>query len=243
LQFLEYEVVVRDLGQLKIDEIKEVFQRINSTSYSLNAMEIHNAPYDGEYKALAEELSSNRLFDEHRFFSANEIRRMADVRFALVLMTTMLSGYFNRDDPLEEYLQRYNDQFPEKDLLRANFEKTSNFIERCEFPDGSRIWKKADFFSAYIELHDIICKKRKRIAPRAIFDALGALYCEVEAADANEVVTDESNVLREKPDSRTEAAQYARAALQASNDRSSRITRGQIVRKRLEAAVTQGQLL
>jgi hypothetical protein len=52
--FLEYEVVVRDLGALDLDQIKEVFRRINSTSYALNAMEIENARYDGEFKGLAE---------------------------------------------------------------------------------------------------------------------------------------------------------------------------------------------
>jgi hypothetical protein len=40
--FLEYEVVVRDLGTMEIDQMKEVFRRMNSTSYALNAMEIDN---------------------------------------------------------------------------------------------------------------------------------------------------------------------------------------------------------
>src|SRR5579864_4338412 len=47
LAFLEYEVVVRDLGSIPLDEIKEIFQRINSTNYALNAMEIHNSRFEG----------------------------------------------------------------------------------------------------------------------------------------------------------------------------------------------------
>src|SRR6266566_5369801 len=35
-QFLTYVVVVRNLGQISMEEIKEVFKRINATSYSLN---------------------------------------------------------------------------------------------------------------------------------------------------------------------------------------------------------------
>jgi hypothetical protein len=103
LDFLEYEVVVRDLGKMPIEEIKEVFRRINSTSYSLNAMEIDNARYDGEFKRLAEDLSQLDFFDEHKLFSANEIRRMMDVRFVLSLMVTMLSTYFNRDEEISNY--------------------------------------------------------------------------------------------------------------------------------------------
>ena len=48
--FLEYDVVVRDLGQISMGQIKVVFEKINPTQYSLNAMEIHNARYDGEFK-------------------------------------------------------------------------------------------------------------------------------------------------------------------------------------------------
>src|ERR1043166_4556115 len=93
--FLEYEVVVRDLGAMEIEQIKEVFRRINSTSYALNAMEIDNARYDGEFKRLADELSQEELFEEAKFFSPNEIRRMLDLRFVLSLLVTMMSQYFN----------------------------------------------------------------------------------------------------------------------------------------------------
>lgn len=36
--FLEYDVVVRDLGIMGISEIKQVFLRINSTNYAVNAI-------------------------------------------------------------------------------------------------------------------------------------------------------------------------------------------------------------
>ena len=38
------------------------FRRINSTYYSLNAMEIENARYDGEFKALADELAQAPIY-------------------------------------------------------------------------------------------------------------------------------------------------------------------------------------
>src|SRR5262249_25524283 len=99
-KFLEYEVVVRDLGTVTIAEIKECFQRINSTKYSLNAMEIHNARFDGEFKQCAERISQHDFFERHRSFSASDIRRMHDIRFVLSVMVTVMSSYFNRDDEL-----------------------------------------------------------------------------------------------------------------------------------------------
>src|SRR4051794_6345797 len=120
-EFLEYEVVVRDLGAREIDQIKEVFRRINSTSYALKALKPDTARYAGEFKRLADELSQNELFEEAKFFSPNEVRRMGDLRFILTLLVTMLSQYFNRDEEITGYLDRYNDEFPEYDSLKQRF--------------------------------------------------------------------------------------------------------------------------
>src|SRR4051794_25326705 len=45
-RFLDYDVVVRDLGRLSDEEILEVFNRMNSTNYGLNAMEVNNARFN-----------------------------------------------------------------------------------------------------------------------------------------------------------------------------------------------------
>jgi hypothetical protein len=84
-------------------------------------MEIENARYDGEFKGLADELAQSSLFEEAKFFSPNEIRRMLDMRFVLSLMVTMLSQYFNRDEEIETNLKRYNDEFPDRETLKARF--------------------------------------------------------------------------------------------------------------------------
>src|SRR4051812_8209 len=47
--FLQYDVVVRDLGLVEIDVLRAVFRRINATRYALNAMEIHNSRFEGEF--------------------------------------------------------------------------------------------------------------------------------------------------------------------------------------------------
>src|SRR5438876_9939003 len=90
LQFLEYEVVVRDLGSMDIEDIKKIFERINATSYSLNAMEIHNSRYAGEFKTFVENLTKHPFFDKHGVFTVNEVRRMRDVSFVLVFVITIM---------------------------------------------------------------------------------------------------------------------------------------------------------
>lgn len=49
-EFLNYPVSMKDLKDLPEDTVKEIFRRINSTEYSLNANEILNAQFgDGEF--------------------------------------------------------------------------------------------------------------------------------------------------------------------------------------------------
>ena len=226
-EFLEYEVVVRDLGALEIDQIKEVFRRINSTSYALNAMEIDNARYDGELKHLAEELAQSELFEEAKFFSPNEVRRMGDLRFVLSLLVTMVSQYFNRDEEITPYLERYNDEFPDYMKLREKFSNIIAFIRNCAFQSSSRLWKKADFFTAFVEIDYLMNIKKLNLQPRIVREALEGLYERIEK------LGDASGL-----DMQSDLAQYARAALQATNDRSSRVTRGRIVRELLSASAS-----
>ena len=226
--FLQYDVVVRDLGLVDIEILRGVFQRINATRYALNAMEIHNSRFEGAFKAFGEEFAQRPFFDNHRVFSASEVRRMQDVRFALTLGVTALSTYFNRDDELEEYLRRYNDEFPGRQDLDRELDIVLEFIDAMDHPPTSRLWKKADLFTAAVELHTVRFKRQKVIKPAAIAQVLLDFYSKVDNVE-----------LRGEPDSAP--SRYYKAALQATNDRSSRVSRGEILRSLFEATAAVAQ--
>jgi hypothetical protein len=143
---------------------------------------------------------------------------MLDVRFVLSLMVTMLSQYFNRDEEIESYLKRYNDEFPDSDKLKVRFCRVTSFMRDCLFPATSRVWKKADFFTAFVEIDYLLAIKGIVLDPAAVRGVLETLYTQVDrvAGGATDVSGD--------------AARYARAALQATNDRSNRVLRGTVVR-------------
>jgi hypothetical protein len=216
IAFLEYEVVIRDLGNLPIPEILEVFKRINSTNYALNTMEVHNARFDGEFKQFGEELASHPFFDQIRFFTSTEIRRMGDTRFCLVLIITLMSGYFNRDDALEKYLETYNEDFEQKESIKKEFDTVSDFILRCDFDLKSRAWKKADLFSLFVEIHRALFKRKLSLRPDQGAQSLKNFYAKIDS------ITDPNQT------GEYEGAYY-KAALQATNDRGSRIKRGEII--------------
>ncbi len=228
-RFLQYDVVVRDLGQVDIEIIRNVFQRINATRYALNAMEIHNSRYEGAFKDFAEEYAERPFFDSHRIFSASEIRRMQDMRFVAVLSVTILGTYFNRDDELEEYLKRYNDEFPLRKDLEKEIDAVFGFIDHMDMPATSRTWKKADMFTLMVELHRIFFKQGILIDNKEFAEKLKIFYSLVDDSES-------------RKDPKKDPAKYYKAALQATNDRSSRVTRGEIIQKIIESCVHMGKI-
>jgi hypothetical protein len=166
--FLEYEVVIRDLGSKNIEEIKEVFRRINSTKYSLNAMEIHNARFDGALKQFVDDLSRNVFFEKNRVFGTTEIRRMGDVTFCLTVVISTLAGYFNRDSLFEEFLEKYNDEFESSDTLKAELQSVFDLIENAQLDPNSRAWRKADLLTLIVELYHFTVRKGHSISPQQL---------------------------------------------------------------------------
>jgi hypothetical protein len=226
LAFLEYEVVVRDLGALHIQEIKEIFQRINSTSYPLNAMEFNHARYDGEFKKLGEELALNSFFEKHRIFSSNDIRRMNDIRFTLTIVITIMYSYFNRWELLEQFLSLYNDEFSEKEQIRHDLETIFMFIDQCRFHSKSRIWKTSDLLTAIVELFRLMIIEGRALNRGAIEEALTNFYESVDLFNRLGFIERVSPYYTER-----DVMDYGKAAQQGTNNRGNRITRGEILRE------------
>ena len=218
LSFLEYEVVIRDLGRKSIQEIREVFERINSTQYSLNAMEIRNARFDGALKQFAEELSQNDFFSSNNVFRTNDVRRMGDLVFCLSIVISVMAGYFNRDDLIEEFLSKYNDEFSHWDDIKENLNEVFRFIDRCKFASSSRMWRKADLLTLIVELYLAMYQQHEKLAARRVGSALKAFYRTVDG-------------VRDDDAQHKEAAVYYKAALQGTNDRANRLRRGEIIRR------------
>jgi hypothetical protein len=217
--FLDYEVVVRDLGRLSDEDVREVFHRMNSTNYSLNAMEVNNARFNGALKQFAEEVSKWSFFEDHRVFAAADARRMNDVRWALTLVITLLSGYFNRDSEHEAFLRRYNDDLPERDRLHVGLEETLDLIDRLELGPGSRAWQKNDLLTLIVELY--------RRDPKLLLDqdALGeslrGFYSAVDVVSEGLKPTEWAE----------EAPAYHAAVISGSNERARRLRRAAAITK------------
>ncbi|WP_435249919.1 DUF262 domain-containing protein [Vibrio sp. nBUS_14] len=215
--FLNHQIVVRMLKTSDFNTIREIFTRINSTKYALNAMEINHARYDGVLKRFAQKIAENTFFEKHHIFSSSDIRRMNDLRYTLELLITVMGGYFNRDEKIEEFLIIYNDEFGREHELEQRINTVFDFIEKCEFSNESRVWKKADFFTVFIEIDRAINISNLTIDPYSVSKKLKEFYSYVDSEPREGFVKD-----------------YYLASLQGTTSRTNRNTRAQILRRVLE---------
>ena len=151
--FLDYSVVVRDLGRIEKHEIREIFKRINSVQYALNAMEINNSLYEGEYISTAKEISEKNILSKLEIFSENQYARMEDLEFILLIMTTVeVGGYFSQDREIESHIIRYDNEYPNKESVKNDIISAIELIISLEL-DPDSIWlRKSSLFTLLVEL-------------------------------------------------------------------------------------------
>lgn len=150
--FLEYELVVRDIGKVSEEVIREVFRRINLTKFKLEDIEIHNAVYDGKFISSAKNLSSQIDLMKYDVFYDSELTRMIDVHFFLLVLSTLeTEGYFTRDSEVEKCIIAYNDEYENEKLRKGQILKAFHSLDSLELPLDSIWFRKSNFFTLIVE--------------------------------------------------------------------------------------------
>lgn len=187
--FLNYTVIVRDLKDIDHSTIADIFQRINLTEYSLNGIEKVNAQYgDSEFliycKQLVEcdfipnetitnyiiasdirEKFDNFFHNDNMIFTDNDVKRMNNLHFAMILIATLYEGvYFRRNDKVKEYLEKFNDQLDDVESFTDHLVRTLDFISELGLPPKSYWFNKSNIFTLICELFkaesfDLACLK------------------------------------------------------------------------------------
>lgn len=177
--FLNYSVTVKDLKDIGIENIKEVFKRINSTDYSLNSNEILNAQFgDGEFSIFCKQIAYkdfetseeitdvildnnikaqlNTFFESKKIFSDNDVKRMFDIQYIMLLTSTILDGkYFGRSTRINHYLEKYNGSFDVHKSVLDKIINSINIIDSLKFSSSSYWFNKANLFTLIIEFSKV----------------------------------------------------------------------------------------
>lgn len=211
--FLNYNVVVRNLQDASEDVVKEVFRRINQTKFNLEQIEIQNALYDGEFISAAKEIVTLNQLENFPVFSDIDISRMSDLNFVLLCMSTLLEGgYYAGNKKTEEFIIRYNDSFVERDDVITQFNKTFDYIKSLSLPQDSIWYRKSNFFTLVMEL----------------------LFKSIPQEDiSNSLTTFETKVNENKENKENEYGLYYAYMYTGTNGRTARVERGRIFKEHI----------
>lgn len=136
--FLEYQIVMRDIGKVDDEIVKEIFRRINLTKFKLDDIEIHNAIYDGKFIQAAKKIATEIDLSNYSVFDDSEITRMVDVHFFLSVMSTLeRGGYFVRDTEIEKCIAEFNETFENENLRKSEILYAFSIIDKLEIPEDS----------------------------------------------------------------------------------------------------------
>lgn len=211
--FLNYNVVVRNLQDASEEVVKEVFRRINQTKFNLEQIEIQNALYDGEFISVAKEIVTLNNLENFPVFSDIDISRMSDLNFVLLCMSTLLEGgYYAGNKKTEEFIIRYNDSFVERDNVITQFNKTFDYIKSLSLPQDSIWYRKSNFFTLVMEL----------------------LFKSIPQEDiSNSLTTFETKVNENKENKENEYGLYYAYMYTGTNGRTARVERGRIFKEHI----------
>jgi hypothetical protein len=130
-EILKYEFVVDLLQDMPDQEVYDIFARLNTYSVILNAQELRNASYFGEFKTTVYTLSGEFMtfWQINMIFPDKKILRMAEAEFVSELLIAMSVGIRARSRPLiDNFYDTRDDEFANRETLMKRFRKTMDTI-------------------------------------------------------------------------------------------------------------------
>lgn len=126
---LKYELSVDLLLDAPDKEVLDIFARLNSYAVKLNAQELRNASYFGEFKTLAYSLGREytSFWTENRIFTDAQVLRMDETELVSDLLIALMDGIKSRK-AIDAYYKDHDDELKEKVRLGNNFHKTMDTI-------------------------------------------------------------------------------------------------------------------
>lgn len=126
-----YEISVVNLNNtFNIDEIKNMFYRLNLTDYSLNEQEKRNS-MDSEFGKAAEYIADLPFWVKYKIFSPRDIRRMGDVEYCSSILLLCREGIVDqtKQDKLDQIYGDFINQYDDQKIDIEKVEKAIQLIE------------------------------------------------------------------------------------------------------------------
>lgn len=128
---LSYEFTVDLLQGMSDTDVFDTFARLNTFSVVLNAQELRNARWFGEFKTSVYDLSREFMtfWQENLIFAENRILRMAEAEFVSELLIAMSVGIRARSKSfIDNFYKDNDDRFPHRKSLEKKFRETMDTV-------------------------------------------------------------------------------------------------------------------
>lgn len=121
--------------------VLQIFQRINSTGLKLNAQELRNATWFGEFKDLTYRLAYEQLqrWISWDLFDRQKLGQMLEVEFTADLAGLLLEGVLPRTKATIDRLYRtYDDELKDQDRIVESFGRAFDVLDQVFRPGATR---------------------------------------------------------------------------------------------------------
>lgn len=127
--FLGYPIAVDQLVNASVDDVLEVFARLNSYTVTLNGPEKRHARYQGDFK-WAIRTASRRWADLwQKVLTVRERVRMLDDSLTAEMVGVLLAGVVDGGQPtIDAFYKRYDKSFKPGDASIKNLDTTLTYI-------------------------------------------------------------------------------------------------------------------
>lgn len=154
-----YEISVVNLSNtFSLDEIKNMFYRLNLTDYSLNEQEKRNS-MDSVFGQAAESLADLDFWTKHKVFSPRDIRRMGDVEYCSNILLLCREGIVDqtKQEVLDQIYTDFVDEYPDQDKDLKKINEAIDYIDVIITPETKSFSsKKVQMFTLFALAFDFI---------------------------------------------------------------------------------------
>jgi len=154
-----YEISVVNLSSaFSLDEIKNMFYRLNLTDYSLNEQEKRNS-MDSVFGKAAESLADLDFWTKHKVFSPKDVRRMGDVEYCSSILLLCREGIVDqtKQETLDQLYTDFVDEYPDRDKDLEKVNDAINYINAIITPETESFSsKKIQMFTLFALAFDFI---------------------------------------------------------------------------------------
>jgi len=134
--FLNYGLNFDIFAGASVDEVREVFRRMNSFTIPLNPEETRHATFQGPFKWFVNALSKqyDTAFTEVGVFTVKQLTRMADAKLLTEISHALLNGITTTNaKSLDSLYKSRDNDFPEEVWLGVDLERA---MDRALFDSG-----------------------------------------------------------------------------------------------------------